>query len=136
MFQPNCALVAVVEGEAIRYDLGEPMKSTLKNQTFLRISAARVAVVGAVATGAAFGLAACGDSDDVDPAPDETTTVTSTEELDDDRDDRDDDDRDDDDRGDDRDVHDDDDDDDEWDDNRDNRDDGDRDDGHDDCVNN
>lgn len=94
MFQSNCALVAVVEGEAIRYDLGEPMKSSLKHQTFLRISATRVAVVGAVATGAAFGLAACGDSDDVDPAPVETTTVTSTESVDDDRDD-DDDDRDD-----------------------------------------
>lgn len=106
MFQSNCALVAVVEGEAIRYDLGEPMKSSLKHQTFLRISATRVAVVGAVATGAAFGLAACGDSDDVDPAPVETTTVTSTEELDDDRDDGDD------------------------------CDDDDRDDGHDDRVNN
>ncbi|KAA9289242.1 hypothetical protein [Corynebacterium amycolatum] len=70
------------------------MKSSLKHQTFLRISATRVAVVGAVATGAAFGLAACGDSDDVDPAPVETTTVTSTESVDDDRDD-DDDDRDD-----------------------------------------
>lgn len=115
MFQSNCALVAVVEGEAIRYDLGEPMKSTLKNQTFLRISAARVAVVGAVAIGAAFGLAACGDSDDVDPAPVETTTVTSTESVDDNRNDRDDDD------------HDDDDDDD---------DDDDQDDGHDDRVNN
>ncbi|WP_141758935.1 hypothetical protein [Corynebacterium sp. HMSC064E07] len=75
------------------------MKSSLKHQTFLRISATRVAVVGAVATGAAFGFAACGDSDDVDPAPVDTTTVTSTEELDDDRDDRDDcDDCDDDDR--------------------------------------
>ena len=94
MFQSDCVLVAVVEGGAIRYDLGEPMKSSLKHQTFLRISATRVAVVGAVATGAAFGLAACGDSDDVDPAPVETTTVTSTESVDDDRDD-DDDDRDD-----------------------------------------
>lgn len=129
MFQSNCALVAVVEGEAIRYDLGEPMKSTLKNQTFLRISAARVAVVGAVATGAAFGLAACGDSDDVDPAPVETTTVTSTESVDDNRNDRDDDDWDDD--------HD---DDDDYDDDHDNDDhdddDDDRDDGHDDRVNN
>lgn len=114
MFQFNFALVAVAEGEAIRYVLGEPMKSTLKSQTFLRISAARVAVVGAAATGAAFGLAACGDSDDVDPAPVETTTVTSTESVDDNCNDRDDDDHDDD--------HDDDDDD--------------RDDGHDDRVNN
>lgn len=70
------------------------MKSSLKHQTFLRISATRVAVVGAVATGAAFGLAACSDSDDVDPAPVETTTVTSSESVDDDRGD-DDDDRDD-----------------------------------------
>ncbi|WP_048760439.1 hypothetical protein [Corynebacterium vitaeruminis] len=74
------------------------MNSNLKNRAFLRNSVARVAVVGAVATGATFGLAACGDKDDSDTTPVQTTTVTSTEELDDDRDDVDDtdDDRDDD----------------------------------------
>ena len=74
------------------------MDSALKARVSLGILSARVVVAGAVATGAAFGLAACGDSDDVDPAPVQTTTVTSTEELDDDRDDVDDtdDDRDDD----------------------------------------
>lgn len=95
MFQFNCALVSVVEGGAIRDDLGESVNSTLKNRALLRISAARVAVVGAVATSAAFGLAACGDRDGSNPAPVETTTVTSTDNVDDDRDD---DDRDDDDR--------------------------------------
>ena len=72
------------------------MNSNLKNRAFLRNSAARVAVVGAVATGATFGLAACGDKDDSDTTPVQTTTVTSAEELDDDRDDDMDDDRDDD----------------------------------------
>ena len=82
------------------------MDSALKARVSLGILSARVVVAGAVATGAAFGLAACGDSDDVDPAPVQTTTVTSTEKQDDDRDDSDDvddmeDDRDDDDRDDD-----------------------------------
>lgn len=76
------------------------MTSTLRNRAFLRISAARVAVVGVVATGAAVGLTACGNGEDSNPAPVETTTVTSTEKAgdnSDDRDDRDGDDRDDDD---------------------------------------
>lgn len=85
------------------------MNSTLKSRAFLPISAARVAVVGAVATGAAFGLAACGDNDDSDTTPVQTVTETSTEKLDDDHDDRDGDM--DDDRDDDHDDHDDDDDD-------------------------
>lgn len=88
------------------------MNSNLKNRAFLRNSVARVAVVGAVATGATFGLAACGDKDDSYTTPVQTTTVTSTEELDDDRDDDMDDDRDDDMDDDDHDDFDDDDDDD------------------------
>lgn len=58
------------------------MNSASQNRAFLRISAARVAVVGAVATGAAFGLAACGDNADSEMTPSETSMEMSTEKMD------------------------------------------------------
>lgn len=95
MFQSNYALVSGEQGEAIQYDLGVFVNSTLKARVSLRTSAARVAVVGAVATGAAFGLVACGNDEDSDMTPTQTATETVTERMDDDRDDDMDDDRDD-----------------------------------------
>lgn len=82
MFQSNYALGSVVKGEAIRYDIGETMNSASQNRAFLRIPVARVAVVGAVATGAAFGLAACGDNADSEMTPSETSMEMSTEKMD------------------------------------------------------
>ncbi|WP_297452872.1 hypothetical protein [uncultured Corynebacterium sp.] len=58
------------------------MNSASQNRAFLRIFAARVVVVGAVATGAAFGLAACGDNSDAEMTPSETSMEMSTEKMD------------------------------------------------------